>query len=96
LLQIPNYNFDWQLAYEVRNPLPSGTTIEVVAHFDNSRFNPYNPDPDRKVPYGPATHDEMFNAFILWINDDEHLDLKIDPRTGHVVKSQDHPAGQIR
>jgi hypothetical protein len=30
-LQIPNYNFDWQLAYEVRNPLPAGTTIEAVA-----------------------------------------------------------------
>ncbi len=96
LLQIPNYNFDWQLAYEVRNPLPPGTTIEAVAHFDNSRFNPYNPDPDRKVPYGPATHDEMFNAFIFWTNDDEHLDLKIDPQTGQVLKSQGQPAGQSR
>ena len=47
LLQIPNFNFDWQLAYEVRNPLPAGTTIEAVAHFDNSRFNPFNPDPAR-------------------------------------------------
>jgi peroxiredoxin len=86
LLKIPNYNFDWQLAYEVRNRLPAGTTIEAVAHFDNSRFNPYNPDPDRKVPYGSATQDEMFNALIFWTNDDEHLDLKIDPKTGHVVK----------
>jgi len=60
------------------------------------RFNPYNPGPERKVPYGPATHDEMFNAVIFWTNDDEHLDLKIDPRTGHVVKSQGHPAGQSR
>jgi hypothetical protein len=31
----------------------------------------------------------MLNAVIFWTNDDEHLDLTIDPQTGHVVKSQD-------
>ena len=52
LLQIPNYNFEWQLGYECRNRLPAGTKIEAVAHFDNSKFNVYNPDPERTVPYG--------------------------------------------
>ena len=85
LLQIPNYNFDWQLAYECRNRLPAGTKIEAIAHFDNSKFNVYNPDPDRKVPYGAQTYDEMFNGFVFWTNDDENLKLKIDPKTGHVV-----------
>jgi peroxiredoxin len=86
LLQIPNFNFNWQLAYECRNHLPAGTKIEAVAHFDNSRFNPYNPDPTRTVPYGPQTHDEMFNGFVFWTNDDENLKLIIDPKTGRVVK----------
>jgi peroxiredoxin len=85
LLQIPNYNFDWQLGYECRNRLPAGTKIEAIAHFDNSRFNVYNPDPNRTVPYGDQTVDEMFNAFVFWTNDDENLNLKIDPKTGHVV-----------
>jgi hypothetical protein len=85
LLQIPNYNFEWQLAYECRNRLPAGTKIEAIAHFDNSKFNVYNPDPDRTVPYGPQTYDEMFNGFVFWTNDEENLKLKIDPKTGHVV-----------
>jgi peroxiredoxin len=86
LLQIPNFNFAWQLAYECRNRLPAGTKIEAVAHFDNSRFNPYNPDPTRTVPYGPQTYDEMFNGFVFWTNEDERLKLNIDPKTGRVVK----------
>jgi peroxiredoxin len=86
LLQIPNFNFNWQLAYECRNRLPAGTKIEAVAHFDNSKFNPYNPDPTRTVPYGPQTYDEMFNGFVFWTNDDEHLKLNTDPKTGRVVK----------
>ena len=86
LLQIPNFNFEWQLAYECRNRLPAGTKIEAIAHFDNSKFNVYNPDPNRTVPYGPQTYDEMFNGFVFWTNDDENLKLNIDPKTGHVVK----------
>ncbi len=86
LLEIPNFNFNWQLAYLCRNRLPAGTKIEAVAHFDNSRFNPYNPDPTRTVPYGPQTYDEMFNGFVFWTNDDEDLKLNIDAKTGRVVK----------
>ncbi len=92
LLQIPNYNFEWQLGYECHNRLPAGTKIEAIAHFDNSKFNVYNPDPNRTVPYGDQTYDEMFNGFVFWINDDENLNLNIDPKTGHVVKNQGLPA----
>jgi hypothetical protein len=90
LLQIPNYNFEWQLGYECPLPpneckIPAGTKIEAVAHYDNSAFNPYNPDPTRTVPYGDQTYDEMFNGFVFWVYDDEELNLTIDPKTGHVV-----------
>ncbi|MBY0586737.1 redoxin family protein [bacterium] len=90
LLQIPNYNFEWQLGYECPPPpkeckIPAGTKIEAIAHYDNSAFNPYNPDPNRTVPYGDQTYDEMFNGFVFWVYDDEELNLTIDPKTGHVV-----------
>ena len=46
----------------------------------------YNPDPNRTVPYGDQSFDEMFNGFVFWINDDERLNLNIDGKTGHIVK----------
>ena len=90
LLQIPNYNFDWQLGYEIepgKQQLPKGTRIESVAHYDNSAFNPYNPDPNRTVPYGLQTFDEMFNGYGFFVAEDEDLKLDIDPKTG-VVRRQ--------
>lgn len=91
LLQIPNFNFDWQLGYVCppaphAKKIPAGTELEAIAHFDNSKFNPYNPDPEYTVPYGDQSYDEMFNGFIFYVHDEDHLNLKIDPKTGHVVK----------
>lgn len=89
LLQIPNYNFEWQLGYEIEpgeKRLPAGTTIEAVAHFDNSEFNPYNPDPASEVRYGPQTIHEMFNGFVFFVNDLEQLNLEVDPETGQPKK----------
>ena len=88
LLQIANYNFEWQLGYELApgtKRFPKGTRIEAVAHFDNSAFNPYNPDPKRTVPYGLQTYDEMFNGFVFFVADDEQLNLNVDPTNGRVV-----------
>jgi thiol-disulfide isomerase/thioredoxin len=89
LLQIANYNFGWQLGYEIEpgeKRLPKGTRIEAVAHYDNSAFNPYNPDPTRTVPYGLQTYDEMFNGFVFFVAEDEDLKLAVDPKTGRVVQ----------
>jgi len=85
LLQIPNYNFEWQLGYELSpgtKLLSQGTTIEAVAHFDNSLYNPYNPDPKVAVRYGPQTVDEMFNGFVFYVDPQEQLDLELKPKTG--------------
>jgi hypothetical protein len=85
LLQIPNYNFEWQLGYEIppgQKHLPKGTRIEGVAHYDNSTFNPYNPDPKRTVPYGLQTYDEMFNGYGFFVDDNEDLDLEVNPKSG--------------
>lgn len=91
LLQIPNYNFEWQLGYEIepgRKRLPKGTKIEAIAHYDNSAFNPYNPDPKRTVPWGQQTFDEMFNGFVFYVDEDQDLNLSIDPKSGTVIPSK--------
>lgn len=91
LLQIPNYNFEWQLGYEIepgRKPLPKGTRLEAVAHYDNSAFNPYNPDSTRTVPWGKQTYDEMFNGFVFFVDQNEDLNLNVSPKTGRVVTSR--------
>lgn len=87
LLQIPNYNFEWQLGYEIepgKKRLPRGTVIEAVAHYDNSAFNPYNPDPTRTVPYGQQTYDEMFNGYVFFVDENERLNVAVNPKTGAV------------
>ena len=66
LINVPEYDFDWQLFYypEKHVPLPAGTRLDIVAHFDNSVGNPDNPDPNKAVGFGLQTTDEMvFNVF---------------------------------
>lgn len=85
LLVIPNYNFDWQVTYLMEpgtKVLPAGTTLEVISHFDNSPFNPYNPAPERTVPRGDQTFDEMKDCFVFYTIPGEQLGLEIDPASG--------------
>ena len=65
LLSVPRYDFNWQITYELAAPkrLPKGTKVEVVAHFDNSPANKYNPDPTKDVKWGDQTWEEMMIGF---------------------------------
>jgi hypothetical protein len=66
LLNVPAYDFNWQLFYYPREPitLPRGTRVDVVAHYDNSAANRANPDPGRRVRFGETSNDEMmFGTF---------------------------------
>ncbi len=88
LLSVPNYNFEWQSSYRWPADVmkfPRGTAIECTAHYDNSSFNPYNPDPTATVRNGSQTYHEMMYGFLFFTYDDEALNLTIDPATGHVV-----------
>ena len=60
-LNVPHFDFHWQLFYYLQDPLPlpAGTRIDCVAHFDNSANNPYNPDPAKEVRWGDQTWEEM-------------------------------------
>ena len=90
LLLVPNYSFDWQDSY--RWPLgaqkfPRGTRVEVTAHYDNSKFNPYNPDPTKPVKFSRQTDGEMMFGFLFFTYDDEQLGLDVDPKTGHALSA---------
>lgn len=66
LLSVPNYNFEWQSTYWLKNPvqLPKGSHIECTATFDNSKDNPFNPDSTVRVTWGEQTWQEMMLGSI--------------------------------
>jgi len=66
LLDIPRYDFNWQLLYRLAEPrtFPKGTTLKFNATFDNSAGNPANPDPEATVRWGEQTYDEMIVGYI--------------------------------
>jgi mono/diheme cytochrome c family protein len=68
LLWVPDYDFNWQFQYELKEPylIPAGSSMITTWYYDNSADNPYNPDPTVEVRYGAATTDEMMNSRIYY------------------------------
>tara|TARA_R110002049_G_scaffold36704_4_gene116674 strand:- start:1664 stop:3034 length:1371 start_codon:yes stop_codon:yes gene_type:complete len=68
LINIANYNYNWQIDYKLEEPVfvPAGTQIVVTAAYDNSSQNKANPDPARTVPWGDQSWDEMFFGQVYW------------------------------
>jgi hypothetical protein len=71
LLSVPRYDFNWQITYQLAKPkvLPKGTTVEVIAHYDNSAGNRFNPDPSKDVRWGDQTWEEMMIGFFSTVVD---------------------------
>ena len=67
LLSVPNYDFNWQPIYQLKNPVPFSKikSLGFSAAFDNSDQNPANPDPTEHVTWGDQTWEEMAIAFIM-------------------------------
>ena len=68
LLKIDDWDFDWQLLYYFKRPvpLPAGTMIEAACVYDNSAANLRNPSkPPRVVTSGFQTTDEMCQARVV-------------------------------
>jgi hypothetical protein len=61
LLEVPKYNWRWQLWYDLAEPLklPKDTKLECTEHFDNSPNNRENPDSTKTVIWGQQSFDEM-------------------------------------
>ena len=73
LINIAQFNYAWQMSYTYAEPkfVPAGTKITAVGAFDNSAQNPANPDPQRTVPWGQQSWDEMFFGAVQWKNIDQ-------------------------
>ena len=73
ILSVPNYDFNWQRAYEFAEPrrIAAGTRLVHSTIYDNSPQNPGNPDPSRLVPWGRQSHDEMLYGDFLftWVDE---------------------------
>jgi thiol-disulfide isomerase/thioredoxin len=61
LLDVPRFDFNWQVPcmYHQPRPLPKGTKIVGTGVFDNSENNLNNPDPTKPVKFGEQTWEEM-------------------------------------
>ncbi len=66
VLCAPTYHFGWQRTYEFVKPLrlKAGDALLSVTHFDNSHYNPNNPDPEALVRYGLKSEQEMLNLRV--------------------------------
>lgn len=76
LIDVDPYDYNWQTRYTYKQPIPipAGTKLAMVAHYDNSADNPRNPNnPPKTVEYGEKTTDEMCFAFFSFTEDSEHL-----------------------
>jgi len=71
LLSVPRYDFNWQNTYRFAKPfpLPKGSRLDCVAHFDNAESNPANPDATEAVRWGDQTWEEMMIGWVGYIAD---------------------------
>jgi len=72
LLDVPRYDFNWQTCYRLKEPkaVKRGTTIRAYARFDNSKDNPFNPDPAKDVRWGQQTWEEMLVGYLDYVKTD--------------------------
>jgi hypothetical protein len=88
---VGKFNFNWMTNYIYKDDaapvFPKGTVIHVSAWYDNTRANPFNPDPDQWVGYGDRTVDEMAHAWmnVVYLNDDEYKAL-VEERKAKAAK----------
>lgn len=66
LLNVPQYDFNWQHSYVLAEPMPLQdiARLNFAATFDNSDKNPFNPDPTQWVNWGDQTWEEMAVVFL--------------------------------
>jgi thiol-disulfide isomerase/thioredoxin len=76
LLALPKYDFNWQRSYDFAQPIkvPAGSMLVARYIYDNTKRNPANPDPNRTVPWGDQSFDEMLYTSIRYRWADETSD----------------------
>jgi len=82
LINIPEWDFEWQDFYTFKNiiKIPAGSTVYADATYDNTVNNHHNPnDPPQIMCAGLNTTDEMFFLgvqFTRYQNGDENIDME--------------------
>ena len=71
VLDVPDFDFNWQLHYQLAEPLrvPAGSKIVSSGRYDNSLRNRYNPAPQKEVYWAEQSWDEMFVPHMEYIID---------------------------
>jgi len=69
VLNVPRYDFNWQLSYGTSLKLPKGTRMRFEFRYDNSANNKFNPDPNRWVYQGFQSWEEMMAPNLGFIVD---------------------------
>jgi len=76
ILSVPKYDFNWQLDYDLAQPLvvKKGAKLRVTWIYDNSEHNPANPDPKQNIAWGEQTWNEMmyFRVNYRWADETSH------------------------
>jgi mono/diheme cytochrome c family protein len=84
LLSVPKYDFNWQIFYELKEPLkiPAGSTIKTIGSYDNSASNKWNAAPQKEVYWSEQSWDEMYVGF---------LDISVDKRDLRLLRQIPKP-----
>lgn len=69
VLNVPRYDFNWQLTYRTAVRIPKGSRMIVQFAYDNSPNNKYNPDPGKWVYYGQQSWEEMGTPFLGFLTE---------------------------
>jgi hypothetical protein len=75
LISIPRWDPAWQGTYHFAEPvpLPTGSVVHVVAHFDNSDHARNPNQPPRPVRWGHNADDEMCDGFLAVVKKNQDL-----------------------
>jgi hypothetical protein len=79
VLSVPNYDFNWQRTYTFVEPMriEPGSRLVHTTWYDNSAANPGNPDPNRTVPWGLQSWDEMLYGAFSYTYVDETTEAPV-------------------
>lgn len=82
ILSVPKYDFNWQHTYSIKEPVsvPAGARLIHRTQYDNSARNLANPEPERTVPWGLQSADEMlYGSFMFRWTDETADNILHDP-----------------
>ncbi len=75
LIEITAWDPSWQSAYHFQKPipLPAGSALRLVAHFDNSAHARNPNKPPKLVVFGPNANDEMCVGYVAVVKKGQDL-----------------------